>query len=70
MHNLNTTPQGARQVFGRQRARRKYDWLRGSHGREVRTQHNVGPHLVAKLAGEISGYPSFVEHGEVWGGRI
>ena len=73
MHPQNTTPVGTPQVF----SRREYDWLnivtnkfRGDNGREVRNQHNVSPRLVAALADEISRYPSFKEHSELWGGRI
>ncbi len=76
MHRQNTAPQGAPQAFDRQRARRKYDWLnvvkrilRSDHGRELCKQHNVSPRLVAELADEISGFPSFREHGEVWVGQ-
>ena len=76
MQRQNTAPQGAAQAFDRQRARRKYDWLnlvkrilRSNHGREVCKQQNVCPRLVAELADEISGYPSFKEHGEVWVGQ-
>jgi hypothetical protein len=76
MQRQNTAPQGAAQAFDRQRARRKYDWLnlvkrmvRSDHGRELCKQHNVCPRLVAELADEISGYPSFKERGEVWVGQ-
>jgi hypothetical protein len=76
MHNQNTAPQGAAQAFAQERARRKYTWLnlvkrklRSDHGREVCKQQNVCPRLVAELADEISGYPSFKEYGEVWAGQ-
>jgi hypothetical protein len=76
MHNQNTAPQGAAQAFAHERARRKYSWLhmvkrklRTDHGREACKRHNVCPRLVAELADEISGYPSFKEHGEVWVGQ-
>ena len=76
MHNQNTAPRGAAQAFDQERACRKYSWLnavkrklRGDHGREVCKQQNVCPRLVAELAYEISGYPSFKEHGEVWAGQ-
>jgi hypothetical protein len=76
MQHQDTAPEGALQVFDRQRARRKYDWLntvrkklRGEHGREICKQHNVCPRLVAELADQISGYPSFKEHGETWAGQ-
>jgi hypothetical protein len=76
MQNQNTAPQGAAQAFDHERARRKYSWLRvvkrklrTDQGREACKQQNVCPRLVAELADEISGYPSFKEHGEVWAGQ-
>src|ERR1700733_7873149 len=76
MQNQNTAPQGAAQAFDHERARRKYSWLRAvkcklrtDQGREVCKQQNVCPRLVAELTDEISGYPSFKEHGEVWAGQ-
>jgi hypothetical protein len=76
MQNQNTAPQDAAQAFDHERARRKYSWLRvvkrklrTDQGREACKQQNVCPRLVAELADEISGYPSFKEHGEVWAGQ-
>jgi hypothetical protein len=76
MHNQNTAPQGAAQACDRERARRKYSWLRevkrevrSDHGRAVCKQHNVAPHFVAALADDISRIPSFRERGEVWIGQ-
>src|SRR5262249_26813794 len=76
MQNQNTAPQGAAQAFDPERARRKHSWLRvvkrklrSDYGREVCKQQNVCPRLVAELADEISGYPSFKERGEVWAGQ-
>ena len=76
MHNQNTAPQGAAQAFEKERDRRKYSWLRvvkrklrSDHGRDVCKQKNVCPRLVAELVDEISGYPSFKEHGEIWAGQ-
>ena len=76
MHNQNTATQGAAQAFEKERDRRKYSWLRvvkrklrSDHGRDVCKQKNVCPRLVAELVDEISGYPSFKEHGEIWAGQ-
>lgn len=76
MHHQNTAPEGAAQAVDQELARRKYGWrnivkrkLRSDHGRELCKQHNVSPRLVAELAEEISGYPSFRKHGEVWAGQ-
>jgi hypothetical protein len=76
MRTQNTAPQGAAQAFGQQCTRLKYSWLdvvkrklRTDPGREVCKRHSVSPRLVADLADEISGYPSFKQHGEVWVGQ-
>jgi hypothetical protein len=76
MQSQNTAPKGAPQAFDQEVPRRKYEWLgavkrdlRSDQGREVCKQRSVCPRLVADLADEISGYPSFKDHGEVWAGQ-
>ena len=76
MQNQNTAPRAAAQAFDQEPVRRMYTWrhavkrkLRTEYGREVCKQQNVCPRLVADLADEMSGYPSFKDHGEVWVGQ-